>query len=313
MNDDNEKWRAAFLAVVQTGSYAAGARALGRDPSVLSRHVAALEAHLGIRLLERSTRRVAPTEAGARYFDQVSEAMQLLRAAEQEVRTMASAPAGLLRLTLPTAFGRRWIAPLLPAFLKLYPDVRIVASYADRYADIIAEEFDAAVRIGDMKDSRLVSQRLAPTRRVLCAAPGYLREAAALNVPDDLRRVDCLMFTPMATHPVWHVEKARQARAVPVTGRMASDDIDTLIAAAVAGCGVVMAADWLVGDELADGRLVQVLTDWQAVGEDGVFLLRPSRQHESAKVRVFSAWLSGQFAGVPWRMASPQKDREAVK
>jgi len=148
MNDDSEKWRQAFLAVVQTGSFTAGARALGKDPSVVSRHIAALETRLGIRLLERSTRRVATTEAGALYYDKINHAMQLISAAEQEVQTMASAASGLLRLALPTAFGRRWIAPLLPAFLKLHPAVQIVSSYADRYVDIIAEQVDVAVTCG---------------------------------------------------------------------------------------------------------------------------------------------------------------------
>jgi DNA-binding transcriptional LysR family regulator len=298
--DDGEKWRQAFLAVVGTGSFTAGARLLGRDPSVVSRHVAALETSLGIRLLERSTRRVATTEAGALYYDRVSQAMQLIGAAEKEARTMAAAPAGLLRLALPTAFGRRWIAPLLPAFLDLYPSVQIVSSYADRYVDIIAEQFDVAVRIGDMTDSRLFRRQLAPTRRVLCAAPAYLRGVAPLRLLEDLRRVDCLMFTPMSTHPVWHFEKSRQTRSVQVAGRMASDDIDSLIHAALAGCGVLMAADWLVGDELADGRLIEVLPEWRPVGESGVYLLRASTEHASAKVRAFSEWLSGRFVAPPW-------------
>jgi len=305
MNDDSEKWRQAFMAVVETGSFTAGARQLGRDASVVSRHVAALEGHLNIRLLERSTRRVATTEAGATYYDKISQAVQLIRSAEQEARTLASAPSGVLRLTLPTAFGRRWIAPLLPAFLKMYPDVRIVSSYTDRYVDIVAEEFDVALRIGEMRDSRLFVRQVAPTRRLLCAAPAYLAEQAPLREPGDLRRVDCLMFTPMATHPVWHFEHARQARSVPVAGRMASDDIDSLVEAALAGCGVLMAADWLVSDALAQGRLVKVLPDWQVAGEKGIYLLRASKQHASAKVRVFSEWLSQQFVNPPWLAALP--------
>lgn len=300
MNDDSEKWRQAFLAVVEAGSFTGGARAVGRDASVVSRHVAALEKRLGIRLLERSTRRVATTEAGALYYAKISQAMQLISAAEREAQTMASAPSGLLRIALPTAFGRRWIAPLLPAFLKLYPAVQIVSSYADRYVDMIAEQVDVAVRIGEMTDSRLFRRQLAPTRRVLCAAPDYLRTVSPLQQLDDLRRVDCLMFTPMSTHPVWHFEKARQARSVHVHGRMASDDIASLIDAALAGCGVLMAADWLVDDELADGRLVEVLPAWRPAGESGVYLMRPSRDHASAKVRVFSDWLADAFAAPPW-------------
>lgn len=300
MSDDSEKMRQAFLAVVETGSYAAGARALGRDPSVLSRRIAALEASLGIRLLERSTRRLATTEAGAAFYAKIRQAMRLIRDAEDEARTQATAPSGLLRLTLPTAFGRRWVAPMLPDFLKQYPAVQIEATYDDRYADLIAEEYDLALRIGQLADSGLVSRKLAPTRRVLCAAPAYLRDIAPLRHPDDLRRADCLTFTPMSTHPVWHFLHAGQPHAVRVAGRMASDDIDALIAAALAGCGVLMAADWLVAELLRDGRLVEVLPAWQVCGEDGVFLLRPSRPHTAAKVRAFGDWLAGRLAVAPW-------------
>jgi DNA-binding transcriptional LysR family regulator len=303
MNDDSEKMRQAFLAVVETGSYAAGARMLGRDASVLSRRIAALEASLGIRLLERSTRRVATTEAGAQYYDKIRQAMRLIRDAEDEARMRAAEPSGLLRLTLPTAFGRRWVAPMLPDFLRLHPAVQIQATYDDRYADLIAEEYDLALRIGQLADSGLVSRRLAPTRRVLCAAPAFLLENAPLRHPDDLRRTDCLTFTPMSTHPVWHFAQGEQLAAVRVTGRMASDDIDTLIAAALAGCGVLMAADWLVAEELRDGRLVELLPDWQTCGEDGVFLLRPSRVHAPAKVRVFGDWLAQRLALPPWQQA----------
>jgi len=300
MNEDDEKLRQAFLSVVELGSYAAGARALARDPSVLSRRISALETKLGIRLLERSTRRVSTTEAGALYYAKLRQAMQLIREAEQEAQTLASAPSGLLRLTLPTAFGRLWITPVLPIFLKMYPTIQIEAVFSDRYADIIAEEFDVAVRIGEMTDSRLFSRMLAPTRRVLCASPTYLREIGPLNEPADLRRVDCLMFTPMATHPVWHFENERNKRAVRVTGKMASDDIGSLIQAARSGCGIVMAADWLVVDDLNDGSLVEVLPEWFATGEKGVYLLRPSKQNESAKVRVFCDWLINHFSNCPW-------------
>ena len=168
------------------------------------------------------------------------------------------------------------------------------------YADIIDEGFDVAVRIGDLNDSRLFSRKLAPTGRLLCAAPAYLRWIEPLRQPENLRNVDCLMFTPMSTHPVWHFARARDTRAVRVAGRMASDDIDALIDAARAGCGVLMAADWLVARELRDGTLVPVLADWQVQGEHGVYLLRPSRQHESAKVRAFCDWLIARFTRPPW-------------
>lgn len=301
MNDIDDKLRLAFVTVMEQGSFAAAGRTLSRDPSVLSRHVAALERQLGIRLLERSTRRVSATATGARYYDKVSEALRLLREAEHEARATAETPSGLLRVTLPTAFGRRWVAPALPLFLQQYPEVRIDATLSDRHADLIDDGFDVAIRIGTMPDSQLVSRQLAPTRRVLCAAPAYLSRVAPLRRPEDLQRVNCLLFTPMASHPVWHFQQNGMHRAVRVDGQLATDDIDTLIGAAVAGAGVLVAADWLVADELDQGRLVEVLDDWQVQGEAGVFLVRASKLHEAARTRVFCDWIIDHLAAIPWQ------------
>lgn len=295
----------AFLAVLDTGSFSAAGRKIGRDGSIISRRVAALETRLGTRLLERSTRRVSTTEAGARFRDRMREALDMVHGAEADARAMASTPSGLLRVSLPTTFGRLWIAPRLPEFLSLYPSLRLEACYADRYVDLVADGFDVAIRIGEMQDSRLISKPLAPTHRLVCAAPGYLAHRSALRTADDLLQHDCLGFTPMATYPIWHLERAGKQRAVRVSGRLESDDVMTLVEAAVAGVGVMMAANWLVARELADGRLVKVLPDWMAKGEMGVNVVRASTRHAPAKTRVFIEWITRVFASAPW-------DREAT-
>ena len=300
MDSSEADQAAAFLAVLETGSFSAAGRKLGRDGSVISRRIATLEARLGIRLLERSTRRVSPTEAGAKFRDRIREAMEMVRTAEDEARAMASSPSGLLRLSLPTTFGRLWIAPRLPEFMAQYPALRIEASYADRYTDLIADGFDVAVRIGEMKDSRLVSKRLAPTHRLICAAPGYFETHPALRDADDLRQHNCLGFTPMSTHPVWHLQRAGKQRAVRVSGNLESDDVTTLVHAAVSGVGVMMATNWLVARELANGQLVQLLPEWTAKGESGVNVVRASVRHAPAKTRVCVDWLSEIFAAPPW-------------
>jgi len=292
---------AAFLAVVESGSFSAAGRKLGRDGSVMSRRVAALEARLGIRLLERSTRRVSPTEAGIRFRDRMRNAMEMVRAAEDEARALAVAPTGLLRLTLPVTFGRMWIAPRMPEFLARYPSIRVEALYADRYIDLIDEGFDAGVRVGELNDSRLIGRRLAMSRRLLCAAPSYLGRRSALKEPDDLLRHDCICFTRLTTHPSWHLHRDGKNRTVRIRGRMETDDAEAVVQAALAGTGIVMAADWLVARELADGRLVPVLTDWTVAGESGVSVVRPSVQHEPAKTRAFVDWVVGVFADRPWQ------------
>jgi DNA-binding transcriptional LysR family regulator len=303
MNSIEADQTEAFLAVIESGSFSAAGRKIGRDGSVVSRRVAALEARLGIRLLERSTRRVAPTEAGVRFRDRVREAMEMMRAAEDEARAMAASPTGLLRVSLPLAFGRMWIAPRLPEFLARYPALRIEANYTDRYVDLVADGFDAVVRLGEMKDSRLIGRRIAMTRRLICAAPSYLDRRLALKEADDLLRHDCVCFTRLATHPVWHLQRNGKSRAVRITGRLETDDAEAVVQAALAGMGIIMATDWLVARELADGRLVPVLTDWTVSGEAGVNVVRASVQHEPAKTRAFVDWVARVFATPPWHEA----------
>lgn len=300
MQDDDFRQREAFLAVVRAGSFSAGARALGRDVSVISRRIAALEKRLGIRLIERTTRRIRPTEEGRRYRQKIELADELLREAEEEARSLAARPAGTIRLTVPASFGRRWVAQALPGFLKAYPDIRIVLHCSDRYVDLLGDNFDMAIRIGVLTDNRLIARKLADTSRILCVAPSYLDHHPALTHPQDLRKHDCLGFTPMHSWPEWRLEKEGQQIAVPVQTRYESDEMDALILAAQSGMGVALAANWLVQKELAKGTLVPVLADWQAIGEDGVWLVKPSSQLQSAKISALTEWLVAWFAVPRW-------------
>ena len=300
MQDDDFRQREAFLAVVHAGSFSAGARALGRDVSVISRRIAVLEKRLGIRLIERTTRRIRPTEEGRRYRQKIELADELLREAEEEARSLAARPAGTIRLTVPASFGRRWVAQALPGFLKACPDIRIVLHCSDRYVDLLGDNFDMAIRIGVLTDNRLIARKLAETSRILCVAPSYLDHHPALTHPQDLRKHDCLGFTPMHSWPEWRLEKEGQQIAVPVQTRYESDEMDALILAAQSGMGVALAANWLVQKELAEGTLVPVLEDWQAIGEDGVWLMKPSSQLQSAKISALTEWLVAWFAVPRW-------------
>ena len=300
MQDDDFRQREAFLAVVRAGSFSAGARELGRDVSVISRRIAALEKRLGIRLIERTTRRIRPTEEGQRYRHKIELADELLREAEEEARALAARPAGTIRLTVPASFGRSWVAQALPGFLQAYPDIRIVLNCSDRYVDLLGDNFDMAIRIGVLVDSRLIARKLADTCRMLCVAPDYLERHPALLHPHDLRQHDCLGFTPMHSWPEWRLEKEGHQIAVPVQTRFESDEMDALTLAAKAGQGVLLAANWLVQQELAEGSLVQVLPDWQAIGEDGVWLMKPSIQLQSAKIAALTEWLVDWFAIKRW-------------
>ena len=291
---------AAFLAVVEARSFTAAARALDRDASVLSRRVAALEARLGVRLLERSTRRVVPSEAGARLAERLREVAIATEEAEAEAVQAGGAARGRLRLSLPAAFGRLWVAPLLPGFLAAHPDIRIEAEFGDRYADLVAEGFDAAIRIGDLQDSRLVAIRLAENRRLLCAAPAYLAARGSPAAPEDLARHACLGFTGMREFPEWRFRRGERAVSVRIGGPLTADDAQSLVVATLAGAGLMIGSDWLVAPPLATGRLVSVLPEWRLEGGGGIHLVRPSARHPPGKTRAFVDWMVARLKPPPW-------------
>lgn len=328
MNADDAEQFAAFLAVVDSGSFTAAARRLSRDASVISRRVAALEARLGVRLLERSTRRVAPTEAGHIFRDKVRLAMEAVQEAEDAARALSDAPAGCLRLSLPAGFGRKWIAPRLPDFLARYPALGVEAYYSDRFVDPIAEQFDVCVRIGQLSDTRLVGQTVATLEGLICASPSYLKTHGKPRVPADLQQHRCIGFTPLSTHPIWHLRQVeRQAAgtssarkpgptrhagtsktpplqaAVRIQARLLTDDIDTAVHAALAGEGMLLGADWLVSEHLRSGALRAVLPGWQLRNDAQLSVVRASSQHTPAKTRAFLAWFQAQFAHAPWRLS----------
>jgi DNA-binding transcriptional LysR family regulator len=292
---------AAFLAVVSTSSFTEAGRELDRDASVISRRVSALEARLGIRLLERSTRRVVPTAAGLRYSERMRAALGDMDDAEAEAGDTSNAVAGTLRLALPTTFGRLCVAPLLPRFLRANPRLSMEVEYADRYVDLVAERFDVAIRLGSLNDSRLVAKQIAPHRRFLCAAPSYLAAHGWPQTPEDLARHACLSFSRLATHPHWQLCRGDQTATVRVRGPLVADDAQSLVIAAVAGAGVVMCSDWLTVNERSSGSLVTLLPDWNIEGAGGIYAIRPSGRFVPGRTRQFVDWLSETFSQPPWR------------
>jgi DNA-binding transcriptional LysR family regulator len=297
----------ALLAVLDTGSFTAAGRQLGRDSSVISRRLKALEARLGTRLVERSTRRLSPTDAGARLRERVQEAMQLIRSGEEEARSLSASPIGLLRVSLPAGFGRRWIAPRLPAFLARYPALEVEAAFTDRFVDLIEERFDVGVRIGRLEDSRLVARNVLTMRRLLCASPAYLEGHPSIRHPRDLVQHACIGFTPMTSHPVWHLSRHGKRHAVRTHSRLATNDIEALTHAALEGVGVAYCADWIVASELREKRLVEVLPAWEVAGDEAMHVIRPSAQHTPAKVRAFIDWMVEEFEQPLWTSMTPKR------
>jgi DNA-binding transcriptional LysR family regulator len=291
----------AFAAVAEQGGFAAAARVLGRDPSVISRRLDALEARLGVRLLARTTRQVALTDAGAAYLRRAQTVLAELATADAEAAEGAAAPRGVLRLSFPGKFARLWISPWLPRFMAAYPLLRLETTHTDRMVDLVAEGFDAAIRIGDLADSGLVVRRLAPSPTALYASPRYLAGHGAPATPQDLRDHPCLSFSIPLVWPTWRLRRGEERIAVRVGGPLVSDDGETLVIACTQGSGIMLAPDWLVGQELLDGRLVRVLPEWLLDLDGAVQIVLPPGRFVPAKTRAFIDSVVAEFTpDPPW-------------
>ena len=254
---------ATLLALHEQGSFAAAGRQLERHPTVLSKRLSALEARLGIRLVERSTRQLRFTDEGERLVAKVREANRLIAEAEQEAAEGAATVRGRLRLALPAAMGRRWLSGMLADFVLAYPQVTVEAEYADRFVDLIGEGFDAAIRIGELVDNRLVARKLCDHRRILCASPEYLARHGVPVQPEQLNDHNCLCFSGLRSFPEWRLMSGERQVNVKVAGSLRSNDNEALLEAARRGVGILAGGDWLMGEDLASGRLVRVLPQWQ--------------------------------------------------
>ncbi|MDN0073884.1 LysR family transcriptional regulator [Crenobacter sp. SG2303] len=294
---------AALLAVASEGSFVAAGRLLQRHPTVVSKRVAALEARLGIRLIERTTRQVRLTDAGAQLTQKLRTAIDLITEAEQEASAGAAEVRGVLRVAFPAAMGRQWLAPMLPAFLEAYPQVSIVADYNERFVDIIAEGFDLAIRMGELHDSRLIAKKLGDHRRILCASPAYIEAHGQPAHPQELADHNCLRFSGFSSYPEWRLTCGEQQQSVLVAGSMTSNDSEALLAAARAGTGILAAGEWLMSRDIAAGKLVRVLPDWQMDAQGGIYLVRPSARFAAASTLAFKSWIEARFnAGLPWQI-----------
>jgi DNA-binding transcriptional LysR family regulator len=300
---------AAFVAVADTGSFTQAANRLGRDASIMSRRVSLLEEQLGVRLLSRTTRRVALTEAGALYHRRVQTLLDELAVASREASDVASSPQGLLRVSVPVTFGRQWVAPLLPSFLARYPLIRMDVRFSDRLVDVVADGFDVAIRVGVLRDSTLTSRKIASYRSVLVAAPGYLARKGKPKTPDDLAQHECLGFSGHADWPDWHMMKNGKRKTLRPTGPLVADNSEVVLMAAIEGAGITFMPDWLAGPEIRAGRLVEVLPGWSGRSEGGVYALLPPGHLIPTKTRLFvedfAKSVKAGWAGVNRRRAAP--------
>jgi DNA-binding transcriptional LysR family regulator len=283
-----------FAEVVRLGSFAAAARALDASPSTVTRAVAALESELGARLLQRTTRKLALTEGGEAYLAQVQPLLAELEAAGDALRLGAGQVRGVVRLTASVAFGQVMLVPLLAELHRAHPGLQIDLLLTDAVVDLVLERIDLALRLGPGTDSSLVGQRLCPMRYRVVASPAYLSRAGRPRRPEDLAACDCLRFPLPGYRTQWSFRPRAAAAAtppldVPVGGWLVVSSAPALRQAALDGLGPALLADWLVLEDVASGRLVDLFPKWESTAtqfDSAVWLLYASRDHVPQRVRA---------------------------
>jgi DNA-binding transcriptional LysR family regulator len=267
---------------------------------MVTKHIAAQEERLGVKLLHRSTRRLTLTEPGRRYLDTAERIVAEVAEAEAAARADRAEVHGTLRVNAPVSFGAREIAPLLAAFAEQHPALTVDLGLNDRFIDLIEEGWDIAIRIGVLKESRMIARRLAPCRSVVCAAPGYLAARGRPTRVAELTAHNCLGYTLSRPFGVDRWTFGTDGGVtVPVSGNLRASNGDALVAAAVAGQGIIYGPTFLVAHELRAGRLVSLAFDQPVTDLPGIFAVYPPDRHPPAKVRAFIDHLLHSFAPVP--------------
>ena len=299
-----------FVAVVARQGFARAAEALDTSPANVTRYIAELEAHLGTRLLNRHSRKLSLTDSGQALYERARSILDEVAEAEALSASSTLQPRGRLRVNAPVSFGILHLAPLWPKFLKKYPEVELEVSLIDRVVDLVEEGFDLGIRISRSGSTAHIARKLAASRNIVCAAPGYLRQHGRPKSPADLADHACIGYTFSATGDDWHLFDAHGLEhVVKVPSVMRANNGDTARAAALAGVGVIWQPSFLVGDDLRAGRLVPLLPGYRMADID-ILAVYPSRRHLSAKVRVMIDFLADAFKGTPpWDRAAASGSR----
>ena len=291
-----------FAEVVDSGSFSAAGRRLGLAASSVARAVGTLENELGVRLLNRTTRKLGLTEAGRLYHERSRRILAEVEEARLSVTQLETAPRGTLRLNVPVVFGRLHVAPALADFLALHPALRIDLAMTDAFVDLVEEGVDLAIRIGELEDSSLIARRLAPNRRVLCASPAYLERHGIPTSPQDLSEHNCLMYK-QRNRSVWRLRDAGRIHEIRVSGSLLANNADALHTAALGGVGLTILPVWLVGPDIQRGALKIVLADHQVSPgalDTNIYAVFPHSRHLSAKVRACIDFLRQRIGPRPY-------------
>ena len=289
-----------FVRVAALGSLSGAARALGMSQSMATKHMAALEGRLGVRLLHRSTRRITLTEAGQRYLESAERILEELDRSDAAAAAERIEVTGTLRVSAPVSFTTRILAPVLPAFQALHPALRVELGLNDRVVNLIDEGWDVAIRIGRLREGGLIARRLAPCRVAVAASPAYLAAHGTPRCVADLGAHNCLSYTLASSNAPdeWSFGPGGAVK-VPLAGNLRANNGDALVAAAVAGQGIISQPTFILCDDLRAGRLVALDLDHPATELDGVFAVWPGDRRPPARLRAFLDWAADRFGQVP--------------
>lgn len=286
----------AFATVVDQGGFTDAARKLGISKSAVSKHVSALEARLGARLLNRTTRRVSPTEIGLAYYDRARRVLNDAGEADALVTSMQSAPSGLLRISVATDFGVNLLSPVLGDFLREYPEITVNMVLSNRYVELISEGFDMAVRVGELEDSSLRARKLTDTTKRMIAAPSYFEKYGRPERIDDLNDHKLLHYANSSSAAVWKITApSGEKRQVRTAGWLTVNDGQSLLNAAISGLGIAYLPSFLYANALKEGLVEDAVPDLP-MEKHGIYAVYPPGRFTQPKVRAFIDFLVERFA-----------------
>jgi DNA-binding transcriptional LysR family regulator len=285
-----------FVAVVENGGFSAAARTLGISKSAVSKRINQLEAHLGVRLLHRTTRKLSLTEAGERYFEHAAQALTAAGQAEDAVTELQGEPQGNLKISSPMSFGRLHVAPLIPKLLQRHPKLQIDLVMDDRKVDLVAGGFDVAIRAGNLPASTLIARKLAPLRQVLCVSPDYIDRYGRPGTPAELSSHNCVLYSYSSDANEWTLIGESGPETVTVSGSYQVNNSEALLEALREGVGIGRLPTFVAGPDLKTGRLVKLFESYR-IPEFTIYAVFPERQYLPAKVRAFLDFAIEYFGG----------------
>ena len=287
-----------FVRIIQLGSFTAVALEMAMTQSSISKKMSALETQLGATLLTRSNRQVLLTEIGTNYYEHCLSILNQVEEAEAQTKDYTLKPKGNLRINVPVAFGRKYVVPYLPQFMKTYPDISIEVSFLDRKIDLLNDGFDLVIRIGHLADSNLVARKLGGCPRVVVASSEYLKRKGIPQDLHDLKDHDCLVYTNLATINIWHFSYRGEEVSIQVNGSMQSNSSDAILECVLSGIGIAVMPNWLIQPQLDSGELLTIMDDFIPT-ELPINAVYPQNNYIPLKVRCFINYIREAYLQEP--------------